>query len=33
MAIGRDNDFPFLQELDELFGREVDNAWSSLSGR
>jgi hypothetical protein len=27
MAIGRDNDFPFLQELDELTGRVVDNAW------
>lgn len=26
MAIGRENDFPFLQRLDELTGREVDNA-------
>ena len=26
MAIGREDDFPFLQKLDELTGREVDNA-------
>ncbi|OBK27082.1 hypothetical protein A5634_01450 [Mycobacterium asiaticum] len=26
MAIGRENDFPFLQKLDELSGREIDNA-------
>lgn len=26
MAIGRESDFPFLQKLDELTGREVDNA-------
>jgi stress response protein SCP2 len=26
MAIGKANDFPFLQRLDELTGREIDNA-------
>lgn len=26
MAIGRENEFPFLQKLDELSGRTVDNA-------
>ena len=26
MAIGREDDFPFLQRLDELTGREIDNA-------
>jgi stress response protein SCP2 len=26
MAIGKENDFPFLQRLDELTGREIDNA-------
>lgn len=26
MAVGRERDFPFLQKLDELSGREVDNA-------
>ncbi len=26
MAVGRESDFPFLQKLDDLSGREVDNA-------
>ena len=26
MAVGRENDFPFLRKLDDLRGREVDNA-------